>query len=231
MSLPKALSRAGLRPRRERPDPGCQVVQGWLPVQDVRQDLGGAAIVRKDGALVAAVRVQPVPFALLSAGERARRISALHEAIQGIDGSAQISVVPRPLDLDAYIRALDAALAEAQGVRRTLLTDYARYVRTLAQGGDAIEHRFYILLARKGPTAAADVAQQASELIAALGRAEIQALAADDQECRELLFAAMNPSVAAFERALPAGVAPVYRPENDDDQDTDEGGSTWHSST
>lgn len=223
MALPKSLPR--VRTKAPPPDPARQTVQRWLPVADVRQEGGVGIMVRRDGSVVAAVRIQPVPIGLMSIRERARRIEALLEVIQGLVGHAGFPVIPRPLDLDAYIQSLDAAADEAQGIRRKLLTNYTRHVRGLAQGGDALEHRFYVVLAQKGPTASADVSQRATELVAALGRADTHAHVADEQELRDVLFTFLNPAVAAFERAEPTTAATIYQPE------VPEGESTWHSST
>lgn len=181
-------------------------VQSWLPVQDVRD----AVMVRADGSSVAAVRVDPAPFALLSERERERRIAGLHEALQALPGSAQIAVVPRPLDLDAYLASLESFLVEADGARRGLLRNYLAYVRGLVTSAGALERRFYLLLPSgyRGPADRDELLQKARELVAALGRAELSAHLCDERELIDLLFVYAHPAQAAFERAeLPAAAA------------------------
>lgn len=186
-------------------------VQDWLPVRDVEHGL----LVRSDGTLVAAVRVEPAPFGLLSERERERRIGALHEAIQALPGAVQIAVVPRPIDLDAYLRDLEGRLAEADGPRRALLRGYLSYVRSLVGGGEALERRFYVLIPAPPPGgdrrgAREELTQRAGEFVAALGRAELQAHPCDDREVVDLLFTWLHPVQAAFERLVPGSVTVRY---------------------
>lgn len=184
-------------------------VQSWLPVRDVDRGL----MVRADGTLVAAVRVEPAPFGLLSDRERERRIGALHEAFQGLPGAAQVAVVPRPIDLDAYLGDLEGRMRDADGARRALLRGYLGYVRGLVGSGEAVERRFYVLIPEvEGTRRAAreELVQRAGEFVAALARAELQAHLCGDGEIIDLLFAWLHPAQAAFERATPESVTVRY---------------------
>lgn len=184
------------------------VVQNWLPVRHVFSGL----LTRSDGRLAAVVRVEPAAFSLLSQAERTRRIAALHEAIQALPGPVQICAVPRPIDLDAYIADLEAQLADAEGSRKAVLRGYVQYVRRLAANAEAMERRFYVLMAgeeqQKGSPE--ELLQRVQEFVAALGRAELQAHLCDDQEVLDLLFCFFHPAQAAFERPAVPAVAPVY---------------------
>lgn len=169
-------------------------------------------MVRADGSFVAAVRVDPAAFALLSDRERERRIAGLHEALQALPGGAQIAVIPRPLDLDAYLASLESLLVEADGARRGLLRKYLRYVRGLVTSAGALERRFYVLVNSdtRGPVSRDELLQKARELVAALGRAELSAHLCDERELIDLLFVFAHPAQAAFERAELPVVAPLY---------------------
>jgi len=184
-------------------------VQDWLPVRDVRRGL----ILRIDGTTVAVVRVEPAPFGLLSDAERERRIAAVHEAIQGLPGPAQIVVTSRPIDLDAYLLNLERRLAEEEGARRSLLRGYLEYVRGLAVGGAATERRFHVLLVGdvRRPDGEA-VLQRASEFAAALARADLSAHVCDDREVTGLLFVFLHPAHAGTESADEPAPAPRYVP-------------------
>ncbi len=187
-------------------------VQDWLPVRDVDRGL----MVRDGGALVAVVRVEPAAFGLLSEGERDRRIGALHEAVQALPGAAQILVVPRPIDLDAYLGSLEATLAEAEGMRRSALRGYLGYVRAVVGGGEAQEHRYYVLLPAEGVRRSAreELVARAAEFVAALTRADLRAHLCDDAEILDLLYGWLHPAHAARERVEVAPPpAPRYVPE------------------
>ena len=193
--------------QRARPQPtadeqplarGAPAVQDWLPVRDVRRGV----ILRTDGTAVAVVRVEPAPFGLLSDAERERRIAAVHEAIQGLAGPAQIVVTSRPIDLDAYLLDLQSQLAEAEGARRSLLRGYLGYVRGLAAGGEATERRFHVLLVGEaGRPDGQAVLQRASEFAAALARADLAGHVCDDHEVADLLFSFLHPARAGSESA------------------------------
>ena len=207
-----AGGRGATQTRRAGPAPA---VQGWLPVQDVDRGL----IVRTDGVLVAVVRVEPAPFALLSDRERERRIGALHEAIQALPGAVQIVVVPRPIDLDQYLRDLESRLRETDGPRRALLRGYLTYVRSLVGSGEALERRFFVLVPmspadskRRG--ARDELIQRTTEFVGALGRAELTAHLCDDREVIDLLFSFLHPAQSAFERPTePVPAARYVSPE------------------
>ena len=182
-------------------------MQDWLPVRDVRRGL----ILRTDGTAVAVVRVEPAPFGLLSDAERERRIAAVHEAIQGLPGPAQIIVTSRPIDLDAYLLDLERRLADAEGARRSLLRGYLGYVRGLAAGGEATERRFHVLLVGEAGRPDGDaVLQRAAEFAAALARADLSARVCDDREVTDLLFSFLHPARAGTEPANEPAPATRY---------------------
>lgn len=211
LTLPK-LRRPDGPPAAKRAAPvsgPAPAVQDWLPVRDV----AGGVMVRADGGIVAAIRVKPVPFGLLSDREKERRITALHEVIQSFTGAVQIVVIPRPLDLDAYIVDLDRQLNDAQGVRRNLLRGYAGYVRSLAAGGQAIERRYYLLLQAEARARGArqELLARAREVARDLERAELSASVLDDTELIEMLYNFLHPARPTERAADYDGVvAPRY---------------------
>ena len=213
MKLPKAVAQA--------PDPTATrkaTAQAWLrgEVADVAQGL----IHRGDGALVAVLQIEPANLSLLSDRERGQRIAALHEVLNGIGSAYQILAVPRPIDLDAYLRHLEDLLRDADPKRRHLLSQYLAYVRRVVGTGEAQERRFYLLLPvpaseakRRG--AADDLRQRAAEVAAALGSAGLDAHVLDDRALMDLLHAWLHPSTGAFERADLASPATIYVPGGD----------------
>jgi len=178
-------------------------------------------IVRRDGGLVSCVRVEAAPFLLLSDREKDRRIGAFFEAVQGLPGRAQIVSLPRPLDLDAYLRELETQLLEASGARKTALRGYLSYVRNLVAGGTAVERRYYVLISWDGRQKGAqeELSARTREFLADLARADLTAHLSDDREVLDLLFYFFNPAQAAFERPVEADGAPVYSSEKGGEDD------------
>ena len=202
------------------PDPSAAAhatAQNWLRAEVA--DVVGGLIRRGDGSLVAVLEIEPANIALLSDRERAQRITALHEALQGVRDAYQILALPRPIDLDAYLRDLDRLLAEADPGRRRLLGEYARYVRRVTGSGEAMERRFYLVLPLAGAEArrkgaAGDLLQRAVEVSTALGRADLRARVLDDRGLIDLVHTLLHPSTAAFERGeLPAITTRYIPPE------------------
>lgn len=176
-----------------------QSVQQWLPVQDLPP---GGLLVRRDGALVAAIRVEPRNITLLSQSERIRLLRGLRTAINTIGTPEnQIISLPRPIDLDGYLRRLDATLPDLSPARQRLLRQYIRHVSDLIAGGEAQERHFYIMLSRPGGKGAADeLRQQATDLADRLLQADLIAHVVDERALLNLLYAFHHPAQAAFER-------------------------------
>lgn len=194
------LRKSGARKKVTPPETSGVSVQEWLPFSDIH----GGVIHRKDGSVVAVLRVQPFNLALKSANEKKRIISAVHEALNGQQEQFQILSLARPVDLDAYLCKLEDMTREIteNSRRRRLLQNYLRYVASLVASGEALERRYYILLPQQvGKQAREEVLQRAHELAMDLERAGLKVNVCDDQEIVDLLFCFTHPVQAAFERA------------------------------
>ena len=189
-----------------------QTVQEWLPVRDV----SAGQVLRRDGTGIAAIEISPVNLALKSTGEQRTILASVHEAVNSLQLPAQILALPRPLDLDDYVRSLEQRLREVDPPRQRLLRAYIRYVSSLVTSGDAQERRYYILLAHPpGPGAREDLYQAAQDLAARLRQADLEAQVLDDRELLELLHVFSHPAQAAFERPPlgPPGITTLTRTE------------------
>lgn len=190
-----------LFPRRQGTTPGPQLprtVQQWLPVQDI----AGGVIHRCDGGLVAALRVEPTNLSLLTATEQQRILGAVHEAINALQYPAQVLSLARPLDLDGYLRGLEAQMRDVDPARQRLLRLYIRYVGGLVTAGDAQERRYYVLVPHVGERVAPEeVRQRAHDLAARLRQADMSAAVLDDRELLDLLHVWSHPAQAAYEPA------------------------------
>jgi hypothetical protein len=170
--------------------------QSWMPVKDVYNGF----IHRRDGAIIAAIRVQPVNFELLSDNEKLRKIKSLEEVMNGMDYSFQIISIARPVDLDAFISKMDDMKSQktnhgSDRIKSRLLAGYMTHAAAMATSGEAVERQFYILLDQtvgKKP-------QQDEALL--FRNADLVSHVCNNDELRDLLFVFTNPNQAGYERA------------------------------
>lgn len=171
-------------------------VQDWLPFKD----LDNGKMVTKDERVIALARVHPINMLLKSDREAGRIVQTTHEAINGLRDPIQILCVQRPVDLEAYLSSL---AEQAKGItdyrKKMMLSNYIRYVSSLAASGEAKEKRFFVLTSGKGKAAKEEVSGRMEEFVAGLGRGELSVNSLDDSELLDLLFTFHNPAQAAFE--------------------------------
>lgn len=174
-----------------------RTAQDWLPFNDITSSF----IWRRDGNLVAVTRVEPMNITLKSKNEKKQIITALHEALNGQMEPIQIFCLPRPVDLDIYLRDLQQMSRESlNATRKRLLTEYVHYVATVVSGGEAIEHRFYILISQPSSKHAKDeLSQRAFELAGNISRSGLRVTACEDTAILDMLFSFLQPTQAAFE--------------------------------
>lgn len=203
-ALPKATSReAKTKGRPSGPQPSTQK---WIPVLDLIDGI----IVTKDNRLLAVVRVEPAPFALLSEAEQERRIAGLRAAYQSLE-EFQILSVGRPVDLDNYLMSLNERQREISGLKRRMLREYTEWVTRIARAGEALERRYYIVLSRpQSKTAELELRKSAEALVADLRQADLQAHVCDSAEVLDLLFVFFQPRQAAIERAEASSLTTLY---------------------
>lgn len=174
-----------------------KIAQDWLPFSDVE----GNFIIRKDGYLVMALKIEPMNIALKSDAEKKRIIQSIHEAWNAQLEPLQIVSLPRPVDLDHYFSALqNKAKDTLDPKKRRLLQEYINYIATVVRTGEAVERRYYILLSHKaGKSAKEEISQRAFELSSDLASSGLKVEIADDREVLDMLFSFLQPAQAAFE--------------------------------
>lgn len=199
------------QPAKSGVDAGADTARAWVARRV--QGVGEGLLVRGDGVPVAVLRVEPAPFALLSARERGVRIAAAHEALRAVTGRWQVVSVQRPVDLDSYVTALEGAAREAGDARRAVLRAYAEHVRQTILTGGALEVRHFLLLeGEKRPGGDGAVRQAAGELAVSLARGGLTARAATTAEAMDMLHGYLVPSRAPGEGAVVGtDLAPIYR--------------------
>ena len=181
---------------------GTNSTQAWMPVTDVYNGF----IHRRDGAIIAAIRIQPVNFELLSDNEKLRKIKLLEEVMNGMDFSFQIISIARPVDLDSFIGKMDELKNRTTDrIKSRLLVGYISHAAAMATSGEAVERQFYILLdepvGKKPQQSEAQLFRRATDLATSLSSADLISHVCNDEELRDLLFVFTNPNQAAFERA------------------------------
>ena len=182
--------------------PPHQAAQDWLPLADLRD----GCLIRPDGAAVGGIAVSPLSLQLKSENETRAIVGAVHAALNGLQVPFQILSLFRPVDLDAYLAALDGMLANADARRKAVLGDYLGWVHGLVRSGEAVERRYCILVTRTGPDAVREHRTSLQALADDLGRAPgMQARVMSDADWRELLFLAFHGGQAAVE-SVPDGL-------------------------
>lgn len=174
-----------------------KIAQDWLPFSDVE----GNFIIRKDGNIAIALKIEPLNISLKSKREKRQIIQSIHEAWNGQLDPLQIVSLPRPVDLDHYFLALQNKTKETTNPKkRRLLQEYIQYVATVVKSGEAVERRYYMLLSQKnGRSARQEILQRANELASDLETSGLEVKVADDREVLDMLFTFLQPAQAAFE--------------------------------
>lgn len=165
MKLP-VPNKPGPKPGPKKPplNPAQTRAQAWLPVREIRQ----GCLVRRDGAVVAGVKIAPFSLALKSERERVAVIQSFQAAVNALTVPWQIVSMYRAVDLAPYLTALEQAQASLQGTRRELLRQYQQWVTGLVARGEVAERRYALLTVRQGKNALAEQIQEARHLAAAL---------------------------------------------------------------
>ena len=198
--------------KKDKPTPEQikrKAAQDWLPFQDI-----ASFIYRRDGHLVSVLRVEPMNLTLKSDNEKKRIITALHEALNGQLEPLQIFCLPRPVDLDTYLESLQTQARETiNPMKKRLLQEYIQYVASVVKGGEAIEHRYYILISQKpGKHDKDELSQKTYELAMSLERSGLKINVCDDTAILDMLFSFLQPTQAAFEPTpTRIGVTTIYK--------------------
>lgn len=164
--------------------------------------------------MVAVLRVEPINLALKSDPERKRIIAAVYEALNGQLNPIQITSLPRPVDLDSYLEKLVIMSRDSvKPIKKKLLQEYIQYLAAIVRGGEAVEHRYYILLSKKGNKQAnLELSREAYELAGMLSGSGLKVSLCDDMQILDMLMSFLNPIQAAFEEiSFFPGITTMYQ--------------------
>ena len=223
MAFPALSPLPGKKKGKHKPTPQEQALaqaqataQKWLPFKDMHDDF----LIRKDGAVVAGIKIAPFNLSLKSERERSSIIQSFQAVLNGLDVPWQLLSLYRPVDLDAYLGTLDQQATQVSGTRRRVLGDYERWVRQLAQQGGQVERRYYLLMTRNSKDAFAEHRTALRGLFGNLARIRgFRADMLDDALWRELLFLVFHAGQAATETVLNGGprAVPLYHSQEESD--------------
>ena len=192
------------------------VAQQWLPFEDLHDGF----LIRKDGAVVAGIKISPFNLSLKSERERSGVIHSFQAALNGLSVPWQLLSLYRPVDLDAYWGILAHQAIQVSGIRRQVLRNYEHWVRQQAQQGGQVERRYYLLMTRHSPDACAEHRTALRGLLDDVARIRgFRATMLDDALWRELLFLVFHADQAATETVPDGGAraVPIYHTQEESD--------------
>ncbi|CFX16367.1 Uncharacterized [Syntrophomonas zehnderi OL-4] len=204
------FKKRGNKPEASIKEKEKMTAQDWLPIKDITSHF----LFRKDGQLVAVLKIEPINIVLKSDSEKKRIVSAVHEAWNGIQYAIQILALPRPVDLDKYLDELQEIARETTDIaRKRILQEYIHYIAGIVRGGEALERRYYLLISmaevKQGKE---ELLKRAYELAANLETSGLKVNICDDVQIIDMAFSFLHPSQSAFEQIpTPAGITTIYR--------------------
>lgn len=117
--------------------------QRFLDVAEIRDDV----VVLRDGTLRAVLLVSSINFALKSVDEQNAIVQAYMQFLNGLDFPIQVVIQSRRMNIDTYLRQLQASENDQQNeLLKRQITDYRDFIKQLVQLGEIMQKRFYIVV-------------------------------------------------------------------------------------
>ncbi len=117
--------------------------QRFLDVAEIRDDV----VILRDGTLRAVLLVSSINFALKSVDEQNAIVQAYMQFLNGLDFPIQVVIQSRRMNIDTYLRQLQASENEQQNeLLKRQITDYRDFIKQLVQLGEIMQKRFYIVV-------------------------------------------------------------------------------------
>lgn len=121
----------------------AQSSQSFIPIKTIQND----TVILKDGSLRAVLTTSSLNFALMSEDEQNAIIYRYQEFINSLDGSIQIIVQSRKLNIKEYLRFLDSKkIDQPNELLMTQLKEYADFIKTLTETTNIMVKNFYIVV-------------------------------------------------------------------------------------
>ncbi|HVZ11119.1 MAG TPA: hypothetical protein VG941_01735 [Candidatus Paceibacterota bacterium] len=110
-------------------------------------DIQGNVVLLTNGSLRAVIEVSAINFELRSEGEQMGILGNFQNFLNSIDFPLQIVVNSRQLNMDEYIKTLDAAADNTQNeLLKIQAVEYAKFVKELLELSNIMSKKFYVVL-------------------------------------------------------------------------------------
>lgn len=117
--------------------------QRFLDVAEIRDDV----VILRDGTLRSVLLVSSINFALKSVDEQNAIVQAYMQFLNGLDFPIQVVIQSRRMNIDTYLRQLQASENDQQNeLLKRQITDYRDFIKQLVELGEIMQKRFYIVV-------------------------------------------------------------------------------------
>lgn len=183
------------------------LVQQWLPIKDIKK-----GFIITENTYVGVLRVLPINIHLKAKNEVKRILQSMVGTLNGWQDNMQVLALPRPVDLDGYLRLIESQRKEQTNmIKRKLLSQYLNYTRELVASGEATEQRFYIIVVEPiGKYAFEDLTKKLDFLEESLVEAGLITYKCGDTDLIDLVYTFFSPNTVAFEKYNYRGVYNDY---------------------
>ena len=199
--------------------------QKYLPFQDIKEGV----ITMKDGSRQVVLMVNSINFNLKSPDEQTALLDAFKNFLNSLDFPIQILIQSRILDLDEYLKNLEAlGAAQTNELLQSHTKEYVEFVRELIGMTNIMSKTFYVIISNRqiesasgsklsqwfGHKAITPTGQFKSErdqlfttanlLASGLGAMGLSCVLLNTKELIDLLYSTYNPDMARKQKLFNA---------------------------
>lgn len=117
--------------------------KSFVEVSEIRDSV----LVLKSGSLRSIIEVGSTNFALKSVDEQTAIVAAFQDFLNSIDFPIQIVIQSRKLNIDKYLRSIDALQETLNNeLLKIQAVEYGRYIKGLTELTDIMSKKFYIIV-------------------------------------------------------------------------------------
>ncbi len=117
--------------------------QKYLDISEIREDI----VTLKDGTIRAVLAVSSINFALKSVDEQNAIVQGYMQFLNGLDFPIQVIIQSRKMNIDTYMRQLDAnEKGQGSDLLKKQIRDYRDFIKQLVKMGDIMQKRFYVVI-------------------------------------------------------------------------------------
>lgn len=126
--------------KTKKPEPSTK---DFVSIADIKDTV----LILKNGSLRSIIEVSSMNFELKSSDEQIAIIQAFQNFLNATDFPLQIVVNSRRLDINPYLKSLDALLEnQLNELLKIQVVEYTRFVRGLTELGNIMAKKFYVVV-------------------------------------------------------------------------------------